>query len=86
MAALLPPAAGEATRGRLLRAVAVASHAALLIIAAWIHLLREKDAFTQSIYSVYERSHVAQAHIYLNKCVVKVHHLSDFRLNEQLFL
>lgn len=47
MAALLPPAAGEAARGGLLRAVAVASHAALLIVAAWIHLLRKQMHFTQ---------------------------------------
>lgn len=41
MAALLPPAAGEAAGRSLLRAVAVASHAALLIVAARIHLLRK---------------------------------------------
>lgn len=39
MAALLPPAAGQAARGGLLGAVAVAAHAALLVVAAWIHLL-----------------------------------------------
>lgn len=38
IAALLPPAAVETTRWRVMRAVAVASHAALLIIAAWVHL------------------------------------------------
>lgn len=41
MAALLPLAAGEAARGSFLRAVAVASHAALLIIAAWRHLRKD---------------------------------------------
>ena len=38
MATLFPPAAGEASRGGLLRAVAVAAQAALLVTAAWIHL------------------------------------------------
>lgn len=38
MTALLPPATGEATRRSLLRAVAVAAHAALLVIAARVHL------------------------------------------------
>lgn len=42
MATLLPPAAGEAARGSLLRAVAVAAHTALLITAARIHLLRKR--------------------------------------------
>lgn len=45
MAALLPPAAGEAARRSLLRTVAVAAHAALLIVAAWIHLLRKDVLF-----------------------------------------
>lgn len=40
IAALLPPAAVKAPRGRMVRAVAVASHAALLITAAWIHLTK----------------------------------------------
>lgn len=39
MAALLPAAAGEASRRSLLRAVAVAAHTALFVIAARIHLL-----------------------------------------------
>lgn len=38
VAALLPPAAVETTRWRALRAVAVASYAALLIVAAWVQL------------------------------------------------
>lgn len=38
IAALLPPAAVETARWRVMRAVAVASHAALLVVAAWIHL------------------------------------------------
>lgn len=40
IAALLPPAAVKAPRGSVVRAVAVASHAALLITAAWIHLTK----------------------------------------------
>lgn len=43
IAALLPPAAVETTRWRVMRAVAVASHAALLIVAAWVHL-QEKQS------------------------------------------
>lgn len=38
IAALLPPPAVEALRGSVVRAVAVAPQAALLIAAAWIHL------------------------------------------------
>lgn len=38
IAALLPPAAVETPRWRVMRAVAVASHAALLVVAAWVHL------------------------------------------------
>lgn len=38
VAALLPPAAVEAAGGSVVRAVAVASHAALLIAAARVHL------------------------------------------------
>lgn len=41
VAALLPAAAVEAARGRVLRAVAVTSHAALFVIAAWIHLCQD---------------------------------------------
>lgn len=41
VAALLPPAARAAARRRLLRAVAVAAHTALLVVTAWIHLLRQ---------------------------------------------
>lgn len=40
VAALLPAAAGQAARRGLLRAVAVAANAALLVIAARIHLLQ----------------------------------------------
>lgn len=40
IAALLPPAAVEAPRWGVVRAVAVATHAALLITAAWIHLAK----------------------------------------------
>lgn len=43
IAALLPPAAVETARRRVMRAVAVASHAAFLIIAAWVHL-QEKQS------------------------------------------
>lgn len=46
IAALLPPAAVEAAGRGVMRAVAVASHAALLIIAAWIHLLEEQKRET----------------------------------------
>lgn len=38
IAALLPPAAVEAARRRVMGAVAVASHAALLVVAARVHL------------------------------------------------
>lgn len=41
MATLLPPAAGEAARGRLLGAMAVTSHTALLIVATGIHLRKD---------------------------------------------
>lgn len=41
IAPLLPPAAVEAARWRVMRAVAVASHAALLIVAAWVHLCED---------------------------------------------
>lgn len=57
MTALLPPATGEATRRSLLRAVAVAAHAALLVIAARVHLDRERRCYVQiSVYPVYERT------------------------------
>lgn len=66
VAALLLPAAGEAAGRGLLRAVAVASHAALLIAAAWIHLLGRKDSTDSDcqdvklcityIFWIYERS------------------------------
>lgn len=46
IAALLPPAAVEAAGRGVMGAVAVASHAALLIIAAWIHLLEEQKRET----------------------------------------
>lgn len=61
MAALLPPAAGEAARGSLLRAVAVAAHATLLIIAAWVHLLRKRCIYSisQNIYLLYEENCIA---------------------------
>lgn len=40
VAALLPPAAVQAPGGSVVRAVAVASHAALLITAARVHLTK----------------------------------------------
>lgn len=43
IAALLSPAAVETARWGVVRAVAVASHAALLIVAAWVHL-QEKQS------------------------------------------
>lgn len=42
IAALLPPPAVEAARGSVLRAVAVAPQAALLIAAARIHLVKTR--------------------------------------------
>lgn len=45
IAALLPPTAVKAPRGSVVRAVTVASQAALLITAAWIHLT-ESTFFT----------------------------------------
>lgn len=47
IAALLPPAAVEAARWRVMRAVAVASHAALLIVAARVHL-QEKQSLKEA--------------------------------------
>lgn len=50
IAALLPPAAVEAAGRGVMRAVAVASHAALLVVAAWIHLLeKQKRAMFKSV-------------------------------------
>lgn len=46
IAALLPAAAVEAARGSVLGAVAVASHTAFFVIAAWIYLRGEKLIFT----------------------------------------
>lgn len=44
IAALLPPPAVEAARGCVVRAVAVALQAALLIAAAWIHLAKTRSS------------------------------------------
>jgi len=85
MAALLPLAAGEAARGSFLRAVAVASHAALLIIAAWRHLHKECTCLLNPFYSVYKkitRWTSTRLSFYLAKG--EVHHFSGNRLNEQL--
>lgn len=49
IAALIPPAAVEAAGVSMLRAVAVTSHATLLIIAARIHLQKEKVIYMSKI-------------------------------------